>query len=322
MLCQGFSLRFCNWCYQVGGVGGGRVRVYIQVGYLLGLGAVGVGGGLETDHSVGEWGIVDIEDEDEKAGWASRDLVEGRRLIIHEDGVKRGVERFKFSLIGRLDLMKTKLAIARDVAMSLWKLKGTCQFIPLGKVFFTFLLDNEEDKFQIWWGGPWHIESQLLRVIPWVPNFDVLKQKNSNAMVWIKFPGLPNEYWEEDILMSMARTIGNPVQVDGSTLRRNTGLYASVLVDIDFSLPVPTKIFVENDKYEFVQEVILGRTPKVCSHCKVVGHIVSECRDVRKEIHVENVTTKAGEDGKKKMKNNRNKKKDEQREEQDKAGDK
>ncbi|KAF6134104.1 hypothetical protein GIB67_035658 [Kingdonia uniflora] len=247
-------------------------------------------------------------------------------IKIPEDGVKRGVERFKFSLIGRLDLMKTKLAIVRDVAMSLWKLKGTCQFIPLGKGFFTILLDNEEDKFQIWRGGPWHIESQLLRVIHWVPNFDVLKQKNSNAMVWIKFPGLPNEYWEEDILMSMAKTIGNPVQVDGSTLRRNTGLYASILVDIDFSLPVPTKIFVENDKYEFVQEVILGRTRKVCSHCKVVGHIVSECRDVRKEIHVENVTTKAGEDGKKKKKKNRNKKKDEQREErtkeQDKEGDK
>ncbi|KAF6148586.1 hypothetical protein GIB67_042545 [Kingdonia uniflora] len=172
-------------------------------------------------------------------------------IKIPEDGVKWGVERFKFSLIGRLDLMKTKLAIARDVAMSLQKLKGTCQFIPLGKGFFTILLDNEEDKFQIW-RGPWHIESQLLKVIPWVPNFDVLKQKNSNAMVWIKFPGLPNEYWEEDILMSMARTIGNPVQVDGSTLRRNTGLYASVLVDIDFSLSIPTKIFVENDKYEFV----------------------------------------------------------------------
>ncbi|KAF6156870.1 hypothetical protein GIB67_000410 [Kingdonia uniflora] len=198
-------------------------------------------------------------------------------IKIPEDGVKRGIGRFKFSLIGRLDLMKTKLAIAREA---------------------------------IWRGGPWHIDNQLLKVIPWVPNFDALKQKNSNAMVWIKFPRLPNEYWEEDILMSMARAIGNPVQVDESTLRRNTRFYASVLVDADFSLPIPTKIFVENDKYEFVQEVTLGRTPKVCSHCKVVGNTVSECRDVRKEIEVKTITTKEGEENPKKKKRNRKKKKD------------
>ncbi|KAF6138291.1 hypothetical protein GIB67_001441 [Kingdonia uniflora] len=65
----------------LGGVWEGRVRVYIQVGYLFGLGAVGVGGGLEVDHGVGAWGTVDIEDEDVKAGWAFRDLVERMRLL-------------------------------------------------------------------------------------------------------------------------------------------------------------------------------------------------------------------------------------------------
>ncbi|KAF6174010.1 hypothetical protein GIB67_039961 [Kingdonia uniflora] len=98
-------------------------------------------------------------------------------------------------------------------------------------------------------------------------------------MVWVKFPDLGTEYWEEDVLMSMARIVGNPVQVDNSTLCRIMGFYGSVLMDVDFSKPVPTKIMVEWEGFEFSQEIQLGRTPKIFSHCKVVGHLVSECRD-------------------------------------------
>ncbi|KAF6143324.1 hypothetical protein GIB67_039107 [Kingdonia uniflora] len=137
---------------------------------------------------------------------------------------------------------------------------------------------------RIWGGGPWHIEGQLLRVTIWTLDFDINKQKNTHTMVWVKFPGMGTEYWEEDMLMSMARAVGNSVQVDSSTLCRNTGFYASVLVDVDFSKPVPNKIMVEREGFEFCQEIQLGNVPKICSHCKVVGHLVSECRDVEKAI--------------------------------------
>ncbi|KAF6155539.1 hypothetical protein GIB67_004533 [Kingdonia uniflora] len=150
-------------------------------------------------------------------------------------------------------------------------------------------LDNEADILRIWGGGPWHIEGQLLKVTMWTPDFDINKQKNTHAMVWVKFPGLVTEYWEEDVLMSMARTVGNPVQVDSNTLCQNMGFYATVLVDVDFSKPVLTKIMVEQEGFEFCQKIQLGRTPKIFSHCKVVGHRVSECRDVVKEIEQEKV---------------------------------
>ncbi|KAF6142042.1 hypothetical protein GIB67_038010 [Kingdonia uniflora] len=200
--------------------------------------------------------------------------------------------------------MKVKLAVARTEEMNKWNLVGKCQFIPLGKGYFTILLDNETDKLRIWGRGPWHIEGELLRVTMWTPDFDINKQKNTHAMVWVKFPGLGTEYWEDDVLMSMARTVGNPIQVDSSTLCRNTGFYASVLVDVDFSKPIPTKIMVEREGFQFCQEVQLGRTPKICSHCKVVGHLVSECRDVVKEIDQEKVIqNEADKEPKKKIRN-------------------
>ncbi|KAF6160463.1 hypothetical protein GIB67_019232 [Kingdonia uniflora] len=199
---------------------------------------------------------------------------------------------------------KVKLVVARSEALSKWNLSGNCQFIPLGKGYFTILLDNETDKVRIWGGGPWNSDGQLLRVNIWTPDFDINKQKITHAMVWVKFPGLGTEYWEEDVLMSIARTVGNPVQVDNSTLCRNTGFYATVLVDADFSKTIPRKIMIEREGFEFCQEIQLGRTPKICSHCKVVGHLVSECRDVVKEIEQEKLIQKeADKDPKKKRRN-------------------
>ncbi|KAF6172407.1 hypothetical protein GIB67_025912 [Kingdonia uniflora] len=112
-----------------------------------------------------------------------------------------------FSLIGRLDLLKVKLVVARTEAMNKWNLSGSCQFIPL-------------------------------------------------------------DYWEDDVLMPITRTVGNLVQVDSNTLCRHMGFYASVLVDVDFSKPIPNKIMVEREGFVLCQEIQLGRTPKICPHCK------------------------------------------------------
>ncbi|KAF6155076.1 hypothetical protein GIB67_035823 [Kingdonia uniflora] len=191
-------------------------------------------------------------------------------IPIPEAGFLRGVERYKFSIIGRLDLLKVKLAVARSEALRKWNLSGNCQFIPLGKGYFTILLDNEADKMRIWGGGPWHID------------------------------GLGTEYWEEDVLMSIARTVGNLVQVDNNTLCRSTGFYASVLVDVDFSKTIPSKIMIEREGFELCQEIQQGKTPKIFSHCKVVGHLVSECRDVVMEIEQEKVIQKEADNEPKK----------------------
>ncbi|KAF6169566.1 hypothetical protein GIB67_000839 [Kingdonia uniflora] len=198
-------------------------------------------------------------------------------IRIPEAGFLRGVERYKYSLIGRLDLLKVKLVVARSEALRKWNLLGNCQFIPLGKGYFTILLDNEADKMRIWGGGPWLIEDQLLRVNIWTPDFDINKQKNAHAMV------------------------------DNSTLCRNIGFYASVLVDVDFSKTIPSKIMTEREGFEFCQEIQLGKTPKICSYCKVVGHMVSEYRDVVKKIEQEKVIQKEADKEPKKKRRNRKK---------------
>ncbi|KAF6154473.1 hypothetical protein GIB67_028365 [Kingdonia uniflora] len=103
--------------------------------------------------------------------------IPGRRgdftsIKIPIEAHKRGLDRNKFNLVGRLDLMKIKISEVRQIAIALWKPKGVSRIVPVGKGYFTIFLDNEEDRNNIWMGGPWMIDKQLLRLSPWSPCFD------------------------------------------------------------------------------------------------------------------------------------------------------
>ncbi|KAF6150097.1 hypothetical protein GIB67_038156 [Kingdonia uniflora] len=139
--------------------------------------------------------------------------------------------------------------------------KGTCRLILVGKGCITIFLDNEEDRNKIWSGGPWVIGKQLLRFSPWSPFFDPEKQRNTHALVWVKFPGLGVEFWEVDTLMAIGRTLGMAIQVDQSSTTMEFDYFAKVLVDADLAEPTPNKILVEVEGGDFWQKVVLGATP-------------------------------------------------------------
>ncbi|KAF6156293.1 hypothetical protein GIB67_008063 [Kingdonia uniflora] len=44
---------------------------------------------------------------------------------------KRGLDRNKYNLVGRLDLMKIKITEVRKIAITLWKSKGVCRIVPV-----------------------------------------------------------------------------------------------------------------------------------------------------------------------------------------------
>ncbi|XP_026451527.1 uncharacterized protein LOC113351815 [Papaver somniferum] len=144
----------------------------------------------------------------------------------------------KFSLIGRLDFLRIKF---EDVVMSLknqWKLTGQYKMIPLGNGFFTIKLENMADRNTIK-AGKWEVRDQVLRVRNSMPNFRPENQITSLAMVWVHYPGLRLEYWDEKTLFTIRSAIGTPFKIDEVTLNYEIGLYARVLVEIDLAKKVP-----------------------------------------------------------------------------------
>ncbi|KAF9605575.1 hypothetical protein IFM89_017918, partial [Coptis chinensis] len=144
---------------------------------------------------------------------------------------------------GRIDFQKIKLEEVKKIAQAQWKPKGHWKIVPLGKGFFMIRLTCEEDLRNIWGGGPWKFGDQ------------------------VKVPKLGQQHWDYEILMSIARELGNPVGVDKHILSKEYGYFAQVLVEIDLASPIPEKICVEEDASKsFLQEVVVGKLPKFCSH--------------------------------------------------------
>ncbi|XP_026434745.1 uncharacterized protein LOC113332413 [Papaver somniferum] len=97
-------------------------------------------------------------------------------------------------------------------------------------------------------------------------------------MVWIHFPGMGLEFWNEEILFKICKELGTPVKVDNATINCEVGYYANVLVEVDFSKSIPNKIWIGTKYGGFFQDILIPDCPKFCSTCKIIGHLVSECR--------------------------------------------
>ncbi|XP_026428911.1 uncharacterized protein LOC113324841 [Papaver somniferum] len=177
---------------------------------------------------------------------------------ISDEDMDDSLNEWQFSLIGRFDFVKMKFSVAGESLRKQWNTSGNYQLIPLAKGFFTIKLTNEVDMKYIW-NGFWKVESQILKLRFWEPNFNPAAQKTITAFVWINFPGLGIKYWKEKILMSLGDTFGRAIKVDETTLKKEVGYYASVLVEVDLANNIPNHVLVKSklQKKENAQEGVV-----------------------------------------------------------------
>ncbi|KAF5192881.1 zinc ion binding / nucleic acid binding protein, partial [Thalictrum thalictroides] len=204
-------------------------------------------------------------------------------ISISPEALQRGLNYCKHCLLGRIDLQKVPIERVRELALQKWNPTGEWLITPIGKGYLFIRFDNVTDLNRVWSAGSsWSFDDEPLRLSQWIPNFTPETQKQTHALVWVKLTGLSQEYWEPEILMSIARGVGNPMRVDEKTLKRDFGYFANVLVDVDLAEPIPDQVYVKTPSFEFWQPVEIPKYPKFCSHCKVVGHLVTECRKLKR----------------------------------------
>jgi len=89
-------------------------------------------------------------------------------IRIGQDEYHRGVEECKNALRARLTLNKgDKPYSARDLSSKLgkiWKTKAIWKMVPLGRGYYDFHFDFDDDLRKIWAAGTINLKSGLLRL--------------------------------------------------------------------------------------------------------------------------------------------------------------
>jgi hypothetical protein len=126
-------------------------------------------------------------------------------------------------------------------------------------------------------GGPWSVSGAALALERWRKNFKPNRDTVSKATVWIRLPGLPNEYWERDMVIDIPSKAGKPIAVDVNTEELLKGAFAHACVEIDLTKPLVAGILVGVGQERFFQEFIYEGIAIYCYRCGMAGHRVPQC---------------------------------------------
>ncbi|KAK3222027.1 hypothetical protein Dsin_009052 [Dipteronia sinensis] len=221
------------------------------------------------------------------------DYVSGPSILLKNGGYvairvdpsayKSILEVCKFSLIGWVILLSGekpwKLVDLKAKLQSVWKLNSVWRLISLGKGYFQIMLNSDADKNMVWSLGSLNLKSGVLRLQPWIPDFNPTLQKSSNVQVWVRFYNLSWEYLHPKIISDLTRGIGVPLRLDRATIEGDFGHFAPVLVDIDVSIMPPSSLLLEmDDSHSSFISVEYENLLTFCSTCSSIDHFPSTCR--------------------------------------------
>jgi len=116
-------------------------------------------------------------------------------IRICQDEYVKGLEDCQYALRGRLTLSKgDKPYTARDLASKLgkiWKIVHQWKMVPLGRGFYDFLFEHQDDFSRTWTAGTVSLQPGLVRLSQWTKDFNHNAQKQTHASLWIRLVALP-----------------------------------------------------------------------------------------------------------------------------------
>lgn len=130
-------------------------------------------------------------------------------IKILENEYLAGLEGCRNHQHGRIMLSKgntpLKLVDLRRKLLSLWRKIGPWAIISLGRGFYEFSFSSLEDQCSVLAVGLWNLDPGSLRLFSWTRDFNPYSLKQTTAQVWVRFFGLPQEYWRPKILFLQSR---------------------------------------------------------------------------------------------------------------------
>lgn len=189
----------------------------------------------EMDEAIEEELDGDVSDddqvvEDNDGPWFSMGMSKEEKIKARRP--------WRWSLIVKLVGRNIGYYILLRRLQNLWKTQQPFMLIDLTNDFYIARFSNKQDYEGALFNGPWVIFDHYLHVRRWEPNFMARTAKIESLLVWVRFPILPVEYFNENWLVRAGNKIGRTVKVDKTTLIASRGKFARVCVEVDLKKPL------------------------------------------------------------------------------------
>ncbi|KAJ4821797.1 hypothetical protein Tsubulata_038723 [Turnera subulata] len=104
----------------------------------------------------------------------------------------------------------------------------------------------------------------------WLPTFRSDSDHVATTTAWVCLPGLPLQYYDDDLLTTFASGIGKPVKIDSNTSLASRALYARMCVEIDLSQPL---VSIDEEVFKVQYEGL----HVICLNCSRYCHKTVQC---------------------------------------------
>nr|DAD32628.1 TPA_asm: hypothetical protein HUJ06_011479 [Nelumbo nucifera] len=181
---------------------------------------------------------------------------------------------FEFILVGKLLGRQTGLSTLQ--LLEIWKLEDVVDIIGLRNEFYLFRFSSESDFRRVWSSGPFFMDQQCLVLKKWWPDFDPERESMSFAQVWVRLPQLPLKYWEPEVVLQVANTIGQPIKFDRTT--EDGRDLIRFCVEVNLNLPLPLGAKIHDGEEGFWWQRFKYEIPYLCYFCGCMSHEIKSCR--------------------------------------------
>ncbi|GFP99380.1 hypothetical protein PHJA_002082100 [Phtheirospermum japonicum] len=176
--------------------------------------------------------------------------------------------------------------VGLDRIVTSWK--APTRVIPNVNGWITFVFKTERDRDMVIAGGPYMIFGRilLLKLMPeW---FKFGNDEIKTLPLWVKFPNLPLECWNAQLLSRIASKVGTPLLTDKMTKTMERISYARVLVEVDASKELVRSVSIIDSKgNRFDQLVEFETKPAYCQSCHSISHVATNCKRSGKTMGIE-----------------------------------
>ncbi|XP_044491520.1 uncharacterized protein LOC123215472 [Mangifera indica] len=190
-----------------------------------------------------------------------------------------GAKRWEKCAIGFFMGRRMPFLLVKRYAIRHWSNYGLTDFISTGMGVYLLKFKDEEGMMKVLEEETWMIGGQPLFVRKWEKNLSMVAENIKKIAMWVKFYGVPLEYWSLKGFSHIASVLGRPLYVDSVTEEGSRLEFARICVEINVNHDFLEKLELVLPSKERVDiRLEYAWKPLKCKLCNMFGHGNEECK--------------------------------------------